>query len=502
MALLKPDSLTNLITAAQLRRLAGATWFDRGEAYFAEGQVRSIRCDGEMIAATVTGTRKYRVKLWQDGRELAHSCSCPLGDEGAFCKHCVAVGLAWLANCRDDGEEAATAPSSTATPDDIRSYLSGLATSDLVELIMAQARQDDSFHQRLLLHAAEAKQAGGQLNATVWRQAFDEAVESSGFVPYGEAGGYAGGIGEVVDSVEALLAKGHAEAVIGLSEYGLEAIEEALENVDDSNGEMGSLLDRLQELHLAACRQAAPDPEDLARRLFEWESTGEGYVFHGAAASYAEVLGERGLALYRRLAEAEWKKLPAVAPGNDDPDRYGKRHRITSIMEALAELSGDLEALVEIKSRDLSLPHGFLEIATLYKEAGQADRALDWAERGWRAFPGGTRPDERLREFLADAYHDRDRHDEAMALIWEAFVEYPDFQSYRNLHEHAKRSAAWPIWRDKALSHIRERISASIRKQTTKRQHFPPWTASWSDRSVLVETFCGSERDRGLARSK
>ena len=354
---------------------------------------------------------------------------------------------------------------------------------------MAQASEDDSFHQRLLLRAAEAKQAGGQLDSTVWRQAFDEAVESRGFIPYAEAGGYVSGIGEVVDSVEALLAKGHAEAVIGLSEYGLEAIEEALENVDDSNGEMGSLLDRLQELHIAACRQAAPDPEDLARRLFEWELTGEGYVFHGAAASYAEVLGERGLTLYRRLAEAEWKKLPALAPGDDDPERYGKRYRITSIMETLAGLSGDLEALVEIKSRDLSLPQGFLEIAMLYKEAGHADRALDWSERGWRAFADGPRPDERLREFLADAYHDRDRHDEAMALIWEAFAGRPDFQSYRNLRGHATRSGNWPVWRDKALSHIRERISATIRKQPTRRQDFIAWAPSWSDRSALVEIF-------------
>lgn len=33
-------------------------------------------------------------------------------------------------------------------------------------------------------------------------------------------------------------------------------------------------------------------------------------------------------------------------PGDENPDRYGGRFRITSIMEALAEASGDLEALV------------------------------------------------------------------------------------------------------------------------------------------------------------
>jgi len=37
MALPKPVSQTNLITAARLRRMASATWFERGEAYFADG---------------------------------------------------------------------------------------------------------------------------------------------------------------------------------------------------------------------------------------------------------------------------------------------------------------------------------------------------------------------------------------------------------------------------------------------------------------------------------
>jgi hypothetical protein len=81
------------------------------------------------------------------------------------------------------------------------------------------------------------------------------------------------------------------------------------------------------------------------------------------------VLGERGLAAYRRLAEREWKKVPVLGPGRDDPAKYGKRFRITHIMETLARESRDLEVLVAIKSRDLSLPYGYLQIAEAYNEA-------------------------------------------------------------------------------------------------------------------------------------
>jgi uncharacterized Zn finger protein len=86
-----------------LRRLAGPTWFERGERYAADDAVSALVEDGGVVVARVRGTSNYRVRLWVDGSALGFACSCPLGREGACCKHCVAVGLLWLAA----GEQAA-----------------------------------------------------------------------------------------------------------------------------------------------------------------------------------------------------------------------------------------------------------------------------------------------------------------------------------------------------------------------------------------------------------
>ena len=110
---------------------------------------------------------------------------------------------------------------------------------------------------------------------------------------------------------------------------------------------------------------------------------------------------------------------------------------------------GGLEALVAIKSRDLSSAWNFLQIAETYREAREYDLALEWAERGLKAFP--QRTDARLREFLATEYHRRRRHDDAMALVWTGFCEAPYLEQYRNLKSHAERAGAWPAWREKAL---------------------------------------------------
>ena len=190
-----------------------------------------------------------------------------------------------------------------------------------------------------------------------------------------------------MDSIADLLKAGCAAEVIELSEHALGKVEQATMSMDDSDGYMGGILQRLQELHLEACHAAKPDPEALAERLFDWEMRTQFDTFYGTASTYAKLLGERGLATYRRRAEAAWARVPQTRPGEKDPEEYGRTYRIKHIMETLARQSGDVEALVAVKARDLSNAYTFLQIAEIYREARQADKALDWAERGIKAFP-------------------------------------------------------------------------------------------------------------------
>src|SRR5262249_57416871 len=97
--------------------------------------------------------------------------------------------------------------------------------------------------------------------------------------------------------------------------------------------------------------------------------------------------------------------------------------RIMGSMDSWARVSGDVEELVAVMSRDLTSGYSYLRIAEVYREAQRHDNALLWAESGLKAFPDRT--DARLREFAAEEYHRRGRHDEAMKLIWTEFSERP-----------------------------------------------------------------------------
>jgi uncharacterized Zn finger protein len=364
------------------------------------------------------------------------------------------------------------------TMKDVRAWLLLQTKETLVDMLIEASAEDEPLNHRLMLKATATR----GVNLATYRKVLDQAISTDEFVDYRGVYGYWRQADGAVDAIADLLDQGHGDAVIELSEYALAKVEHALEYVDDSDGYMHTLLDRLQELHLAACRQAKPDPEALAERLFQWELNGEWDTFYGATKTYAKVLGKRGRAHYRELAEAEWAKVKPLQPGENERGKYGKRFRITHIMESLAEQSGDIEARVAVECRDLSSSYRFLRIAELYKSARQTNQALEWAEKGINAF--GTKADSRLQEFLADLYHRRKRHDEAMALVWPQFEAHPTLGSYRNLKQHADRSKRWPEWRARALEHVRALIDKGSK---TKRNR---WSFNiWADRSLLVEIF-------------
>lgn len=483
-------STLNTLNRQDLRELAGDRSFARGEAYFNEGRVRSLTEYQGELTATVSGTHNYRVKLWAEEDYIDYSCSCPVGSDDEFCKHCVAVGLAWLTEAGRGKGKRGKAKKSAATMDDVRTFLERQDKSKLVEMIMHEAMENDRLREQLFLETARMNP--DHLDLATYRRAIKNATRTNDFVDYYEAGGYAQGIYRVIGSIAALLNDNHAAEVIDLTEYALSRVEDALGHIDDSDGRMGGILHELQELHHRACQEAKPDPELLARRLFKWETESAWETFYGAAETYRDVLGQKGLAEYRRLAEAEWARVPVLGPGEDDSERYGKRFRITSMMETLARQKGDVEALVEIKRRDLSHAYSYLQIAEVYREAGKHDQALEWAERGMQAF---TKTDWRLSDFLADEYHRRGRHDEAMNLIWAQFAESPRLDNYQKLHAHARqtgRPSEWSGWRGKALAYIRKLIEQE-KKQMQRSKNRWPWQRQ-ADHSLLVRVFLWEKR--------
>jgi hypothetical protein len=283
-----------------LRELAGEKAFARGEVYHAEGQVTLLSIEPERVLARVVGTETYRTELTGTGADIGGQCSCRAFSDWGFCKHMVAVALA--------ANDAAGDPQGAGALARIRTYLREKDVDALVEMIVAMAERDLALFSRLDTAAAMAHADDGTLAARL-REAIDTATETRGYIGYRGAAGWATEVEAALDAVAELAQTPRAALALDLAERAIDGIADAIEEIDDSDGECHALLERASEIHRAAASVARPDPVALARDLFERETTDDYGTFAGAAGLYAEVLGEEGLAEYRRLAAAEWEKL-------------------------------------------------------------------------------------------------------------------------------------------------------------------------------------------------
>lgn len=81
-----------------------------------------------------------------------------------------------------------------------------------------------------------------------------------------------------MDGLDDLLEQGYASDVIELCEEAISLFEDALNSVDDSDGNLNEILEQVQDLHYQACDIANPNPHALAERLFHAELQ-SGYGF-------------------------------------------------------------------------------------------------------------------------------------------------------------------------------------------------------------------------------
>ncbi len=127
-------------TENDIRNLATAQSYARGESYYYNGAVSDLTLRGNQLTARVAGSdyEPYRVNvtLSADGRIASATCTCPY-DWGGYCKHIVATLLAALHEPEIESRPGLETLLADLTADQLRGLLLTLAAEqpDLIELI-------------------------------------------------------------------------------------------------------------------------------------------------------------------------------------------------------------------------------------------------------------------------------------------------------------------------------------------------------------------------------
>ena len=419
----------------RLRDLTDEPAFSRGEDYFRRGKVSIFSADAAGVLAEVRGTETYRVHLTAPGKAFGGDCTCPAFDREGWCKHLVATALA--ANAAGDDLPDRRAP--------IRAHLLGLGAAALADMLLDLAWKDAALLRKLDLAARGAAATPADQAALLQEQLRDALAEGCD-ADYGYTGDWLEDVEAVIEQLPALIERGGAAAAKTMIDAILDDLPDALETLEDNSQPGFDLLDRAVALHLDACRALGPEPLALAQEVFEREADGDG--FEAAADRYADILGETGLAEYRRLAEAALARLPPAIRGG-----FGRadiqRPALVRILDRFAEREGDLDRRIALRRGEARDARSCLALARFCLEQGRPDLALQAAEdaawlhaEDWDA--------EALTLFLAERLVAAGRQADAVAALWRRFEAHPSAGIVAAL-----RARAGPDAMDRALDLLR-----------------------------------------------
>jgi len=479
------------LTADDVKAQTDGGSFTRGRAYFREGRIHDTVLRETTIEAMCDGSDDlpYRVQttipLREDRDETLHTafCTCP---RGGFCKHIVALCLAWI---DDPGRFVELPP--------LADVLNDRSGEDLIALIVRMVGRYPDLERLVLLPTPGSPGEGSANEPTVDERIIRQQARSA-FVAVDRWDWHAaaGSISELYPLME--LGRSYvdvrhwADALTVYTTVAEEACEVLLE-FNDEESEIGSLIAACA-MGLVACFDAQAElpveqklSEELRERLIQalydiWrfdviEVGGIDLAQEGPESIARNITDEERAMVEGWLREerpTDWGKRMVVEfqimlrehAGLDDEQLLGI-YREAELWDDVAGMLLQLDRVdeaVAIAARHVTAPHSFLAFANALIQRGgdhvaQAITLVD--DRVWEAEGKNPGHDVQLQDWLVARLSEHQRPREALAIAERRFKAQPSMKTWQAVQSTATLTGQAPeVWRD-----LRPALLAQLRKQ-------------------------------------
>ena len=250
---------------------------DRGLSYWENGNVIELEQpeNGE-FEAIVSGNKDYKVNIKVESDNVQDfSCSCPY-DNGPVCKHVVAVLFAiqkgklnGLKESKPKKARQRKISEKQLFENQFEEILISLDKNELTGWIRTWAEKDEKFRNYFLARFSENKEKINiERYARILEKEISTAEDRYGYIDYCHAGDAAGEASQLLYHTELGFKILETAEIISVCFAVIKTIAPALNNSDDSGGEIGGALE--QAVELVARTASEKDLSDTAKKeLFE-----------------------------------------------------------------------------------------------------------------------------------------------------------------------------------------------------------------------------------------
>ena len=486
------------ITESMIRSGAGQESFHRGEECYRDGAISNTAIQGSLLSGECAGTYApyYRVQVELDEAGIAEaSCTC-LYEYGGYCKHIIALLLAYLHH-----------PKSFAARKAPAELLADLDHNDLVAILTKLMQEQPALYDRidaLTSVPSTSRKKRKKVDIEVYRRHIIGIVHSLDGMRMSEAywhvGDLANQLREVQQSAAKFLDAGDAETALEILLVLLKEASRAIEYIDDSNGELGGyvgelgtpLAEAILSIELSQVERAKLTGrlEKLIKYAGDYGMEGNLHIAVQAAKfGWDDILEET--APLRRTVSAvdendEWDEdddrdeevaygrrewdLPAFADLSDLTeaklnvlDRQGRTEDYLALCKKeqrhlryalkLCDLRQVTDA-VKYAKKHLASAEEIRQVALRLRESRLVAEAIEIGEHGLKL----RGPKAGLGEWLGPVEEAQGRTKQALAAWLAAFPEQPSLESYKTIKRLAQSD-----W-----GHLRPDVMAKLRKSYDK----------------------------------
>lgn len=526
---LETSALIAALSDSALRRASSAAVFQRGKTYATSGAVQVLSeepGDTPAIYAQVAGSDTYETEVWIHEGEVAGACDCANAQDGWFCKHQVALALVW--RDRLSGEAPAVDDEArmkvqasvkrARTVQDrrqaLQDFLQAQDAAVLAGRLLDLADCDHEIARELQQWRKLSETRDGAADPKALKALVTEILSpGQGFVSWRESHAYV----HRAEAVLPLLAQARAQDPAGAVALYLHAMRRGwavLMQADDSDGNIGGLIQAIGAEWVAALQRAGPQPAAFGEAYLQLLLDDPFGCFDTAAAEAA--MGEPALTRYRKALAERWRQAKdATATAKAEHDAQlaqpgTRRQRLPPIERDterdvrlwtlermhLAQLDamGDVDGALAVMREDLSEAAGYHQVTEYLERYGRLREAFANAEQGCKAFP----EDSRLQEDLLRCYERDGWIEEALALRRRRFDDSLSVERYHQvLQAGAAAGRDVAALRDELQAVLQAREEAAMKQGSTKLpflSRVDALGAGQRDVSLRAEVLCSEAR--------